>query len=186
VSALAALLSIFAVGCSTIPKTPPYAPGVGVRSCRNLAKVANDRSTEEFVTGAVVAIAGATGVVSGILLGPDTAPDAAWYEKSGYLFVIAPSAVIAAVGVGMMSHAQQTGALGERAATIVNEGKNEPDWALYYECVSARGDWSGDHSDLAKIQTKLMQERLPAESAPPPTQPSASSPPAPPVVPEQR
>jgi hypothetical protein len=185
-SLVAALLSTLAVGCSTIPTTPPYAPGVGVRSCRNLAKMANDRSTEEFITGAVVAIAGATGVVSGMLLGPDTGPDAAWYEKSGYLFVIAPSAVVAAVGVGMMSHAQRTGDLGDRAAAIVNEGKNEPDWSLYYECVSARGDWSGDHSDLAKIQTNLVKEHLPAESPPPQTQPPPPSSPAPPVVPEHR
>jgi hypothetical protein len=64
-----------------------------------------------------------------------------------------------------MARSQQTDALAEKTATTLSERRNEEDRYLYYECVSARGDWSGDRSELARIQIDLMKENLAAATA---------------------
>jgi len=135
---------------------------MGAQSCKALAKAAADRSTEEFLAGAGVTIAGAAGIVAGSLMGPDTTPDAAWHERSRYLFIMVPSAVVTAVGVGIMAKAQKTEALADQAGTTLYEGKNEADRVLYYQCASARGDWSGNHTEMVRIQINMFKENFAA------------------------
>jgi hypothetical protein len=150
------------LGCTQIPKTPPYAPGVGMKMCSALRKTAVDRSTEEFVAGAALAIVGAAGVGAGIAMGPDTDPSAAWHERSGFLFVIAPSVAVAAVGLGTVARAQRTESLADQATSAIADGQHEADRNLYYECVSARGDWSGNHSEIARIHSNMSKEHMSA------------------------
>jgi hypothetical protein len=138
---------------------------MGARTCSDLRSAAANRSTEEFLAGTVTAVLGVTGVAAGMLMGPDTAPDAAWYERSRYLFVIAPSAVAAVIGVGVVARSQQTDALVDKTTTALSERKNEADRYLYYGCVSARADWSGDRSELTRVEIGLMKENLAAATA---------------------
>jgi hypothetical protein len=98
-------------------------------------------------------------------MGPDNSPDAAWHERSRFLFVIAPSAVVTAIGVGLLARAQRTEGLADQAMTAMSEGKNEADRNLYYQCVTARGDWSGNHSEVARIQINMLKETTAAATA---------------------
>jgi hypothetical protein len=138
---------------------------MGLKTCNDLTRAAGNRSTEEFLGGTAMAVAGATGVVVGMLMGPDTAPDAAWHERNRYLFVITPSAVVAAVGIATMARSQKTDTLADETRTIVVEGKGEADRHLYYECLSARADWSGNHRELTRLQIELLKENHAAASA---------------------
>jgi hypothetical protein len=161
-----ALVSVASLGCTQIPKTPPYAPTVGAKTCSALAEAAAERSAQEWVAGAAIAVAGLTGVATGILLGPDTAPNAEWHERNRYVFVIVPSTVVAAIGVGIiMGRAHKTEQLAAQATTTLVDGRNEADRYLYYECVSARADWSGNRSEVARIHVNLFKESLAASMA---------------------
>ena len=152
-------------GCTQIPKTLPYAPYMGGHTCRAFAKTAVDRSTEEYLAGIAVTIAGATGLGVGSAMGPDTSPDAAWYERGSHLFIMVPSAVVTAIGIGLLARAQKTEALADQAATVLVEGKGEADRFLYLQCVSARGDWSGNRSEVSRIQINMFKESLAAAMA---------------------
>jgi len=158
--AVVLLIAGVSTGCTSIPKTPPYAPSVGATSCNDLRRAAADRSAEELLIGSVVTLAGLVGVGAGAVMGANADPNSAPLEKFGYLFVITPSAVAAAAGIVMISNSFKTERLQDQTTTVLVEGKNEADRFLYYQCVSARGDWSGDHSDLARIQVSMMKENL--------------------------
>jgi hypothetical protein len=147
-------------GCTSIPRTPPYAPGVGATTCNDIRRAAADRSAEEVLIGSVATLAGLVGVGAGTLIGANTDPNAAPPEKVVPLLVIIPSVVAAAAGVAMISHSFKTEQLESQTATVLAEGKTEADRFLYYQCVSARADWSSDHSDLARLQVNMMKENL--------------------------
>jgi hypothetical protein len=148
------------VACTQIPKTPAYSPNLGAKTCSDLARAASNRATEEFFAGTVVAVAGLVGVGAGIGMGPDTNPNALWHERSRYLMVIAPSAIITSLGAAMMIGSQETDHLRSQSSAVLREGKNEEDRFLYYQCVSARDDWSGDHTDTARLQIHYMKEAM--------------------------
>ena len=157
-----ALVSFSSLACTTIPKTPPYVANMGQQTCKTFAKAAIDRSTEEFMTGVALTVLGATGMAAASVMGPDTDPDAAWHERGRHIFILVPSAVVTAVGAGVIARAQRTEALADQATTALAEGKNEADRFLYFQCVSARGDWSGNHSEVARIQINMFKESLAA------------------------
>jgi hypothetical protein len=146
------------IGCTQIPATPPYSPGAGATSCQSLARAAEKRQAEEFLAGAAIVAAGLIGVGSGIAMGPDTSPDAQWQEKSRYLMILTPSAVVAGIGIASMVNAQSSDRLRYQAAHALAEAKDESDRFVYYRCVSARDDWSGDHADTTNLQIALMKE----------------------------
>jgi hypothetical protein len=147
-------------GCTSIPKTPPYTPSVGAASCKDLRHAAADRATEELLLGTAVALVGVVGIGVGAAMGGNTDPNAEAPEKYGYLLVIAPSVIATVAGVAMMGNSFKTERLEAQTATVLAEGKNDADRFLYYQCVSARADWSGDHSDLARLQVNMMKENL--------------------------
>jgi hypothetical protein len=161
----AAIVLATSLGCTQIPKTEPYAPNSGIQTCSRLAKAAANRSTEEFLTGTVMAVAGAAGVGAGIIMGPDNSADAAWHERSRYLLVIAPSAIVAGLGIGVVSRSQHTERLADQSAAALADGKNEADPYLYYQCVSARADWSGDRNAMMRVEISLLKENVAAAMA---------------------
>jgi len=160
--AASVLLTIASLGCTHIPKTQPYVLNMGAKTCGELGRAAVSRSTEEFLAGTVIAALGATGVGTGIAMGPDTAPDAAWHERSRFLLIMAPSAVVTAIGVAIAARSQETNSLADKTTIALSQGKDEADRYLYYECVSARADWSGDRSDMTRLQISLLKENLAA------------------------
>lgn len=153
------------IGCTQIPKAPAYTPGAGVTTCQSLSRAAEKRGTEEFLAGAAIAVVGAVGVIAGIGMGPDTDPKAEWHEKSRYLMILTPSAVIAGIGVASMISAQSTDRLRYQTANALVEGKGDPDRFVYYRCMSARDDWSGDHTDTTLEQIALMKEAASGSAA---------------------
>jgi hypothetical protein len=158
--AVVLLIAVLSSGCTSIPKTPPYAPSAGATSCNDLRHAAADRSAEELLLGSVVTLVGLAGVGVGAVMAANTDPNAAPPENIGYLLVIAPSVVAAVAGLAMVGNSFKTERLQDQTTTVLTEGKTEADRFLYYQCVSARADWSGDHSDLARIQVDMMKENL--------------------------
>ena len=107
-------------------------------------------------------LAGASGLLVGAMIGPDPSPDAAWHERGRHIFIMVPSAVVTAIGVAAVARSQRTEALADQATTALVEGKNEADRFLYFQCVSARADWSGNRSEVARIQINMFKESLAA------------------------
>ena len=133
---------------------------VGAKSCNDLRYAAADRSTEELLTGSALTLVGLVGIGAGIAMGHSADPNGAPHEKFGYLLVLTPSVVAAVAGVTMVGHSFKTERLETQTTKVLAEGKKEEDRYLYYQCVSARGDWSGDHGDLARLQVDMMKENL--------------------------
>jgi hypothetical protein len=158
--AVVLLIAGLSSACTSIPKTPPYAPSVGVRSCNDLRHAASDRATGELLLGTAVALVGLVGVGAGTVMGASADPNGAPADKYGYLLIVTPSVVAAVAGVAMINSSFKTERLESQTAAVLADGKNETDRSLYYQCVSARADWSGDHSDLARIQINMMKENL--------------------------
>jgi len=159
------LLAATSLSCTQIPKVEPYVPNAGIKTCNRLAKAAADRSAEEFLVGTAVALVGAVVVGTGIAMGPGDAVDAAWYDRSRNLLVIAPSAMVAAFGIHLVGRSQQSDTLADQSVAAIADGKTEEDQYLYYECVSARAAWSGDSREMIRVQVKLLQENLAAAMA---------------------
>jgi hypothetical protein len=161
---LALILTVFvSVGCTQIPQTPAYSPSLGRKTCNDIARSANDRATEQFVAGTVIAVAGVTGVGAGIAMGPDTDPRAEWHERSRYLMVLIPGAVIAGLGAATLFQARGTEQLARRTALAASE--KEDDRFIYYQCVKARDDWADDHTDSTHVQIELMKEAMNGSAA---------------------
>jgi hypothetical protein len=154
------LIAGLSVGCTSVPKPPPYAPGVGAESCNEIRRAASDLATENYAAGGVALISGLVGVGAAMAIGPDTSPDAGWADRSGFLLIGVPSAVLASAGAILIANALRAEKLAERTSAVLADGKTEADRFVYYQCVSARADWSGDHSDLARLQIMMMKENL--------------------------
>ena len=84
------------------------------------------------MTGAAIAAVGAVGVGVGVVVGPANEPTATLLDEGRQFFILAPSALVTALGVHLVARSQATDTLAEQSASAIAQGKNEDDRYLYY------------------------------------------------------